>query len=316
MLIDNRHGSFFRKCTPLGLGALALILVTYRAARATGIPSSGALTYSGIVTDAAGNPLGSPQSVGVAVYNAASGGKKVCEQAAQDTEVDATGHFQVGLPDACATAVGAQPDLWVEVSVAGSSLGRVKIGAVPYAIAAGDAATVQGKSPDDLAAPTGMIGMFAAACPSGWSLCDGTSGTPDLVDSYVKAGTKFAASTGTNTHSHTLTGTTSSDGKHRHFGAFTWDVGTSTPSGAESLYESFQPLDSTVVDDSVVKSGKWGSSGRLDIPGATGHADATYSLGSGMPTTTVGDHSHSVTGTTDEQNHEPVHATLVFCMKN
>ncbi len=316
MLTDMKRRAILRKWSPIALGGLALVLVTYRAARATGIPSSGALTYSGTVTDASGNPLGSPQSIGVALYNAATGGKKVCEQAAQDVEVDASGHFQVSLPDACATAVAAQSDLWVDVSVAGTSVGRTKLGAVPYAIAAGDASTVQGKSPDDLGVPSGMIGMFADACPAGWSTCDGTSGTPNLIGNYVKGGSKFAASTGSNEHSHAVTGTTSSDGHHRHFSEFTWDYGTSTPSGAESLFESFKPLDSTVVNDDVVTSGRWTSAGRLDIPGASGHSDTTYSLGYGTPTTSVGDHSHSVTGTTDSQNHEPVHTTLVFCMKN
>ena len=97
MLVINKSKSFIRKWSPVVLGGLALILGTYRAARATGIPSSGALTYSGTVTDGSGSPLASPQSIGVALYGAASGGKKVCEQAAQDVEIDAAGHFQVSL---------------------------------------------------------------------------------------------------------------------------------------------------------------------------------------------------------------------------
>jgi hypothetical protein len=300
----------------LGIGGLAAVLGTLRAASATGIPAAGALVYSGIVTDANGNPLASPQSIGIAVYDVATGGKKVCEQLPQNVAVDNSGRFQINMPDACVTAIGAQTDLWVEVSVAGTSVGRTKIGAVPYAVEAGDAARLQGKAPSDLAVPSGMIGMFASVCPSGWSTCNGTNGTPNLVDNYIKAGTTFANSSGSNTHSHVITGTTSSDGGHHHFVEFTWDYGSQTPAGAESLYGNFRSLDSTVADDDFVSSSQWTSDGRLDVPGGSGHSDATYSLNAAMITTSVGNHNHSLSGTTDTQNHEPKHATLVFCMKN
>ncbi len=300
----------------IGIGSGLAVLGGFRAARATGIPASGALVYSGIVSDASGNSLQSPQSIGVAIYDAVTGGKKVCEQSAQSVAIDAGGRFQVAMPDTCTTAVGAEADLWVEVSVAGSALGRTKIGAVPYAVAAGDAARLQGREPSELAVPTGMIGMFAASCPVGWSVCNGTNGTPNLIDSYVKGGSTFAASTGSNTHSHAITGTTSRDGQHHHFAEVTWDYGGLTPAGAESLYGNFRPFDDTVVDDQFVSSSQSASTGRLDVPGASGHADSTYSLNAGMLTTSVGDHSHSLSGTTDLQNHEPKHVTLLFCIKN
>ena len=35
--------------------------------------------------------------------------------------------------------------------------------------------------------------FWRARCPAGWSLCNGSANTPNLVDSYVKAGTAFAA---------------------------------------------------------------------------------------------------------------------------
>jgi hypothetical protein len=50
-----------------------------------------------------------------------------------------SGRFSVALPDTCATAVKASPDAWAEVLVDGASLGRTKIGAVPYALEAGHA---------------------------------------------------------------------------------------------------------------------------------------------------------------------------------
>jgi hypothetical protein len=47
-----------------------------------------------------------------------------------------SGAFQVVLPAACTTAIHANGDLWVEVFVDGTTLGRTKLGAVPYAVEA------------------------------------------------------------------------------------------------------------------------------------------------------------------------------------
>jgi microcystin-dependent protein len=59
--------------------------------------------------------------------------------------------------------------------------------------------------------PTGIIVMWSgllSAIPSGWLLCDGTSGTPDLRDRFVKgtaAGVDPGATGGAATHSHAYT---------------------------------------------------------------------------------------------------------------
>ncbi len=54
------------------------------------------------------------------------------------------------MPDTCAAGVGTHPDLWVEVSLAGTPLGRSKTGAVPYAIEANNATQLQGMTPTQL----------------------------------------------------------------------------------------------------------------------------------------------------------------------
>ena len=83
--------------------------------------------------------------------------------------------------------------------------------------------------------PAGVICMWSgtiATVPSGWALCDGANGTPDLVDRFVVAagskagGDKYnPGDTGgldsvtldlTQVPAHTHSGTTGSAGQHRH----------------------------------------------------------------------------------------------------
>lgn len=58
----------------------------------------------------------------------------------------------------------------------------------------------------------GMIVLWSGAIvdiPTGWHLCDGTTGTPDLRDRFiVGAGTTYnpGDAGGANTHTHTFTG--------------------------------------------------------------------------------------------------------------
>lgn len=73
--------------------------------------------------------------------------------------------------------------------------------------------------------PSGVIVMWSgsiASIPSGWALCDGTNGTPDLRNRFiVGAGSTYSvAGTGGSADAivvaHTHTGTTSTTGAHTH----------------------------------------------------------------------------------------------------
>lgn len=63
--------------------------------------------------------------------------------------------------------------------------------------------------PASVGIPSGVIVMWSGAAdavPSGWALCDGNNGTPDLRDKFlIGAGNTYAvgATGGANTHSHT-----------------------------------------------------------------------------------------------------------------
>ena len=122
-----------------GVAVLVLLCVpvAYFAgrARAAGIPATQALTYSGVLTDATGTPMTGTVPIQIALFDAATAGNQACVTvSAPQTLVG--GAFQIALPDACTTAVAANPDLWVDVLVSGLSVGRTKLGAVPYAVAA------------------------------------------------------------------------------------------------------------------------------------------------------------------------------------
>lgn len=77
----------------------------------------------------------------------------------------------------------------------------------------------------------GLISMWSgtlASIPSDWKLCDGTSGTPNLLNKFIKnvtVSTEAGSTGGSNTHTHTI------DNIHTH----TFSPGSTSvqPAGAE-----------------------------------------------------------------------------------
>lgn len=83
--------------------------------------------------------------------------------------------------------------------------------------------------------PIGGIIMWSGsttAIPSGWALCNGSNGTPNLRDRFI-VGAGQTYSVGANggsdvltevpKHSHTFSGSTTTDGKHDHGGKTAYD---------------------------------------------------------------------------------------------
>ena len=125
---------------------------------AAGIPGIGALSYSGTLQDTNGTPLTGSRNIQVNLWGTATGGTTpLCQTASTAISLKA-GRFAITLPDACTATVKGNPNTWIEVLVEGASLGRTKIGAVPYAVEAGhatsaDSATTAGNA----AAATGAL---------------------------------------------------------------------------------------------------------------------------------------------------------------
>jgi hypothetical protein len=139
----------------LAATGVAILAAGFFAGRALagGIPSTAALTYSGTLEDATGAPLTGSHNIQVDFWNAAAGGTTPACLTTSVAVVLDKGRFSVALPDTCASAVKASPDVWAEVLVDGASLGRSKIGAVPYAVEAGHATKADGASAGTFSVP-------------------------------------------------------------------------------------------------------------------------------------------------------------------
>jgi hypothetical protein len=135
-----------------------------------------------------------------------------------------------------------------------------------------------------------------ANIPSGWLLCNGTSGTPDLRDRFiVGAGSTYAVNaTGGSAnavvaaHTHTLTGTTESAGTHQHYAV------------TQGVYGGEGGLNS---GNYIGRRSAWGSDFSYDFAPAGGEANIGL-------TSNAGAHTHTVSGTTTEAGVSGTNANL------
>jgi hypothetical protein len=134
--------------------------------------------------------------------------------------------------------------------------------------------------------PSGFIGMWSgsiATIPTGWLLCNGTNGTPDLRDRFiVGAGSTYAvAATGGTANavvvSHDHGGSTATEGSHTH--TFSGNTGGQSANHTHSM--------GYYMDDDN------GNNGYLGIVDGDNTQSSNYQTGG-----TSNDHSHSFSGTT------------------
>jgi hypothetical protein len=151
--------------------------------------------------------------------------------------------------------------------------------------------------------PTGAILLWSgsvASVPSGWNLCDGTNGTPNLRDRFVVgAGSTYAVgATGgsadaiTVSHTHTFSATTGSAGAHQHF------VAGGTYSGGSSGALESNPNNTLKVGDPL-----GGNQNQYILQSVTTAADKGK-------TDSAGAHTHSVSGTTASTGSSGTNANL------
>ena len=133
---------------------------------------------------------------------------------------------------------------------------------------------------------TGMIILWSgtfATIPTGWALCNGTNGTPNLADRFVMgASSSYPIGTtgGTNdatlvSHSHTISSSSANAGNHAH------TISGSTGGAGSHSHSYTAPSGATKVDTG-------GSIGAPSYPISSATAN----------TSTIGNHTHSVSGST------------------
>ena len=162
--------------------------------------------------------------------------------------------------------------------------------------------------------PAGVITMWSgsiASIPSGWVLCNGANGTPDLRDRFIVGAGGSGYSVGDNGGSasttlttaelptHTHTGTTDADGGHSHFIA-NGDTVNATSSALSA-------------SNTIGKNGAQASTSYNYLLGGTSTA-ATQGL-----TSAEADHTHTFTtdsnGDGDPFDNRPPYYALAYIMK-
>lgn len=167
------------------------------------------------------------------------------------------------------------------------------------------------------AIPSGIILLWSgsiASVPSGWALCNGSNGTPDLRDRFVVgAGNTYSVGDtgGANTvtldatqipsHTHTITttGSTSSENAHSH----TFSGTTSNMSAnASHSHNISDPGHSHSISPSVQANDvNTGARGRTDgLQAAAVSTTASATTGITINSTSV-EHTHTYSGTTSTQ---------------
>jgi hypothetical protein len=149
--------------------------VTQPAASASPIPSL--VSYSGVLKDSSGRPVTSITGVTFLIYKDSQGGAPVWMET-QNVAPDKAGRYTVQLGSSSSAGLPSEVFMtgearWLGVQAAGEAEHpRVLLVAVPYAMKAGDAATIGGLPPSAFvlaAPPSGAASAYAAGAATGSS---------------------------------------------------------------------------------------------------------------------------------------------------
>lgn len=182
-----------------------------------------------------------------------------------------------------------------------------------------------GPAGSNASVPAGVIVMWSGAIaniPSGFALCDGTNGTPDLTDRFVVSVPNSSTNPGTTggsnsttlsvaqlpSHNHTASGNTSTTGAHAH-------TGTTNSTGAHT---HTLPGYHLTGGGSQIPWYNWSNSQYANNTNTTSSSgDHSHSLN----ISSAGDHLHSFNVTTSSTgsgsaiDNRPKYYALAFIMK-
>jgi hypothetical protein len=214
-----------------------------------------------------------------------------------------TGGYAIGVKTASGTAFNVQNGATIDLYCDGTDVyPTTNMAPTP---AAGDSSqSIATTAFVNSYLPVGMIVMWSgsiASIPSGWALCDGSAGTPNLRDRFiVGAGSTYAVgATGgsanaivvSHTHAFTGNGNTGTAGNHTH-----------------SVND---PGHSHTYNNTIVGGAVYTDHSGNDTPQGYNFPQ-TSSSSTGISINANGDHTHTatVTGTTDSSGSSATNANL------
>lgn len=134
------------------------------------------INYQGRLTDTGGVPLNGAYAITFRIYDAETAGNLLWEEAQTGIVVN-KGIFSVLLGSVTSLNIAFDKQYFLEIKVGNEVMTpRQRIASAAYAITA------------DNGVPKGIIVMWSgtiANIPTGWALCDGANGTPDLRDRFI-----------------------------------------------------------------------------------------------------------------------------------
>ncbi|GAM10088.1 hypothetical protein OR1_02375 [Geobacter sp. OR-1] len=155
---------------------LALLMALCGSALAASIPTT--LSYQGTMVDKSGQPVTDTKSIVFNLYSVATEG--IAFWTETQTIAITNGKFTAQLGANVANPLDLEKfggDTWLGLTINGEPemTPREKMTSVPYAFNG---------------VPRGVITMWSGSTtnfPQGWWLCDGTHGTPNLMDKFIVA---------------------------------------------------------------------------------------------------------------------------------
>jgi hypothetical protein len=240
--------------------------------------------------------------------------------------VDVTGGIDLGtliVGGTTVTATGAELNILDGVTANTAQL-NILSGATPTTAelnyVSGVTSAIQTQINNIVGVPAGAIIMWSGvvgAIPAGWYLCDGTNGTPNLVDRFVRgaSGGDELTTGGSDSvvldvgnlpsHDHTFSDTSTSAGSHSHTGN-TSNTGAHTHTQTQyNTYNGLAPGSGQV----------WAGNAINANTGSAGSHSHT------ITTNNTGAHTHDVSGTTsatgsgDAVSTIPEYIALAYIMK-
>lgn len=136
------------------------------------------LNYQGRLTDSAGKPLEGAHNLTFRIYDAENAGNLLWQEDHQSINIQ-KGIFSIILGSVINLDLAFDKPYWLEIKVDDEVMSpRQRIASSGYAYMAENVLSI----------PKGVIVMWSGRIidiPSGWALCDGANGTPDLRDKFV-----------------------------------------------------------------------------------------------------------------------------------